>query len=161
MQYFVPANRSPKLWGRKDGSTISLRSQNPVTKVNYHRETVYKLYCPRLERSAGFAAITAGVIFPFADAGRVKELLSPFSDGEPGSRSTSALCQPPSGRNAKTSSTYRPVRMVLSNAQGWSCGWAWGSGRTNRCNVRPSSRWYVMKAGDIRCARTIVVPKGA
>lgn len=78
MHYFVTDNRRPELRGSKDGKTFSLQGQNPITKVNYYRDAIYKLYCPRLKQNAGFAAITAGVIFPFADAQRVRELFSAF-----------------------------------------------------------------------------------
>ena len=78
MHYYVTDARPPELRGRRDGKSFTLQGQNPVTKVNYYRDTIYKLYCPRLKQNAGFAAITAGVIFPFADSRRVRELFSPF-----------------------------------------------------------------------------------
>lgn len=78
MHYYVTETRPPELRGRRDGKSFALQGQNPVTKVNYYRDAIYKLYCPRLRQNAGFAAITAGVIFPFADSGRVRELFSPF-----------------------------------------------------------------------------------
>lgn len=78
MHYFTTGTRPPELRGRKDGRSFSLQSQNPIAKVNYYRDAIYKLYCPRLEQSAGFAAITAGVIFPFAETRRVRELFSSF-----------------------------------------------------------------------------------
>jgi hypothetical protein len=68
MHYFVPAG-GRDLHGRKDGKSFSLAAQNPVTKVNHYRDAVYKLYCPRLKQNAGFAAVTAGVIFPSPTAG--------------------------------------------------------------------------------------------
>lgn len=78
MHYYVTDTRPPELRGRRDGKSFTLQGQNPLTKVNYYRDTIYKLYCPRLKQNAGFAAITAGVIFPFAEAGRVRELFSAF-----------------------------------------------------------------------------------
>lgn len=78
MHYFVTDHRPPELQGRKDRKTFSLQGQNPITKVNYYRDAIYKLYCPRLKQNAGFAAITAGVIFPFANTQRVRDLFSAF-----------------------------------------------------------------------------------
>lgn len=78
MHYFATGTRTPELRGQKDGRSFSLQSQNPITKVNYYRDAIYKLYCPRLEQNAGFAAITAGVIFPFAETRRVRDLFSGF-----------------------------------------------------------------------------------
>ncbi len=78
LHYYVPDTRPPELRGRSDGRSFSLQGQNPITKVNHYRDTIYKLYCPRLRQKAGFAAITAGVIFPFADSRRVRELFSRF-----------------------------------------------------------------------------------
>ena len=78
LHYYVTESRPPELRGRRDGESFTLQGQNPVTKVNHYRDTIYKLYCPRLRQNAGFAAITAGVIFPFADSTRVRDLFSPF-----------------------------------------------------------------------------------
>ena len=72
------------LWAEKDGEKFCIQSDNPITKVNLYRKEIYDLYCPRvgsngrLGKHDGWAAITAGVIFPFADAERVKDLLTPF-----------------------------------------------------------------------------------
>lgn len=89
MHYYVTDTRPPELRGRRDGKSFTLQGQNPLTKVNYYRDTIYKLYCPRLKQNAGFAAITAGVIFPFADSRRVRELFSAFitrGEGDPYAR---------------------------------------------------------------------------
>lgn len=79
MHYWVEKrhNASPILLAQKDGARFSHESQNPVTKIYQYKEEIFNLYCPRLKRGAGFAAITAGVIFPFADDNRVKSLLAP------------------------------------------------------------------------------------
>lgn len=84
----------PILCGRKDGQVFSKQAENPVTQVNLYRDEIYKLYCPRLERKAGWGAISAGVLFPFADVRGVGRLLAPFLPADPkGSR-----YQPVSGR---------------------------------------------------------------
>ncbi|ABQ71372.1 conserved hypothetical protein (plasmid) [Rhizorhabdus wittichii RW1] len=95
MHYFVPAG-GRDLHGRKDGKSFSLAAQNPVTKVNHYRDAVYKLYCPRLKQNAGFAAVTAGVIFPFADSRRVRDLFAGFLTRD--ENDPLARYQPVSGR---------------------------------------------------------------
>jgi hypothetical protein len=67
MDYFVrKGTKRPELWARRDGKEFSRQSENPFPKVEYYREAIYNLYCPRLTKDKGFGAITAGVIFPFA-----------------------------------------------------------------------------------------------
>ncbi|MFL1809316.1 UvrD-helicase domain-containing protein [Plesiomonas shigelloides] len=80
MQYWVetePNNKSPRLMGRKDGKSFSLQSKNPIEQVYRYKQEIYELYCPRLESKRGFGAITAGVIFPFADDDRLARLFVP------------------------------------------------------------------------------------
>jgi hypothetical protein len=67
-------NGAPKLLGSKDGKTFSMQKDNPIEKVYRYKKELFELYCPRLQQRAGFAVITAGVIFPFADEHRVKAL---------------------------------------------------------------------------------------
>jgi len=76
MAYWVEkrGGKSPRLMGSKDGKTFSLQSQNPIEKVLQYKQELFRLYCPRLEKNSGYAAITAGVIFPFASDMHVKEL---------------------------------------------------------------------------------------
>lgn len=78
MEYFVRQGPPPKLWARKDGKEFSRQMDNPVTKAEYYREAIFNLYCPRLAAKKGFGAITAGVIFPFADRKRLRSLFAPF-----------------------------------------------------------------------------------
>jgi len=79
MDYFVrKGTKRPELWARRDGKEFSRQSENPFPKVNYYREAIYNLYCPRLAKHKGFGAITAGVIFPFASISRLRSLFSPF-----------------------------------------------------------------------------------
>ncbi|WP_301834780.1 AAA family ATPase [Pseudidiomarina terrestris] len=66
--------KSPRLLGKRNGETFSLQSQNPIEKIHQYKQEIFKLYCPRLAKQFGYATITAGVIFPFADDARVHEL---------------------------------------------------------------------------------------
>jgi hypothetical protein len=67
-------NGAPKLIGTKDGKSFSMQKDNPIEKVRRYKKELFELYCPRLQQGAGFAVITAGVIFPLADEHRVKAL---------------------------------------------------------------------------------------
>ena len=80
MRYFTKKDRwgNQALWAEKDGKEFCLQSENPVTKVNLYKKEIFDLYCPRIQAKTGWAAVTAGVIFPFARADQVKNLLSPF-----------------------------------------------------------------------------------
>jgi hypothetical protein len=70
--------RPPELMARgKECVTFSHQSDNPIEKVRSYKKEIYELYCPRLKQRGGFSAITAGVIFPFADDDRVKALFRP------------------------------------------------------------------------------------
>uniref|UniRef100_UPI0032E3893D UvrD-helicase domain-containing protein n=1 Tax=Brevundimonas sp. UBA7534 TaxID=1946138 RepID=UPI0032E3893D len=80
LRYFTKKDQYglPVLMGEQDGRQFSLQSQNPVTKVDAYKQSIYNLYCPRLAQKNGYGAITAGVIFPFARAESVRSLFSPF-----------------------------------------------------------------------------------
>jgi len=80
MEYFVKTrgDRPPILMARRDGKQFSLEKNNPVTKIDLYKEDIYNLYCPRLQTNAGFGAITAGIIFPFAKKEQVSHLLAPL-----------------------------------------------------------------------------------
>ncbi len=85
MRYFTKKDQwgHDALWAKKDGKEFCIQGQNPVTKVGLYKKEIFELYCPRLKAGAGFAAITAGVIFPFAGKQQVRELLEPFlNDGQ-------------------------------------------------------------------------------
>lgn len=69
--------RAPELWADDGEKRFSIQGQNPVEKINRYKQEIHDLYCPRLDGKAGFAAITAGVIFPFARQADVDELLAP------------------------------------------------------------------------------------
>jgi hypothetical protein len=56
--------------------TLDLRrAAKPLEQVLRYKEEIYELYCPRLSTQGGFAAITAGVIFPFADDDQLRSVL--------------------------------------------------------------------------------------
>lgn len=80
MRYFTKKDRwgHEALWAEKDGKEFCRQSENPVTKVNLYKREIFDLYCPRIQARSGWAAISAGVIFPFAQAEQAKRLLSPF-----------------------------------------------------------------------------------
>jgi hypothetical protein len=80
MRYFVKhcPGSSPRLMAEKDGQTFSLQPNNPVERIQLYKEEIHNLYCPRTDQRAGYALITAGIVFPYAESRRVCELLSPF-----------------------------------------------------------------------------------
>lgn len=80
MKYFPKriGSQRTELWARKDGHEFSHERSNPFSAIARYKERIYNLYCPRLQQNAGFAAITGGVIFPFADGKRVHELQKSF-----------------------------------------------------------------------------------
>ena len=53
-----------ELIGTHDGRDF--KQENPVRKLRYYKREPLDIYCPRLVAPAGMAAISAGVIFPFA-----------------------------------------------------------------------------------------------
>lgn len=69
--------KPPLLWAEKDGKRFSLQKENPVEKVHLYRNEIFDIYCPRLKQGAGFAAITAGIIFPFCSEKQLHTLLAP------------------------------------------------------------------------------------
>lgn len=97
MRYFTKKDQweHQSLWAEKDGREFCIQKDNPVTKVNLYKKEIFDLYCPRLQERKGWAAITAGVIFPFAQATQVKDLLSPFLKAQEGDKY--AIYQPVSG----------------------------------------------------------------
>lgn len=80
MEYFPKRvnQHRVELWAKKDGRAFSHERSNPFAAVARYKERIYNLYCPRLQQNAGFAAITGGVIFPFADGNRVRSLQKEF-----------------------------------------------------------------------------------
>lgn len=68
--------KAPVLLAEKDGKRFSLQKENPIEKVYRYKQEIHELYCPRIDGKAGFAAITAGVIFPFSADRLVKNLFA-------------------------------------------------------------------------------------
>jgi len=79
MHYCVKqdGDRPPVLMAEKDGKSFSIESENPIRKIHIYKNEIFNLYCPRLKQGSGYAAITAGVIFPFAMQTQVINLLQP------------------------------------------------------------------------------------
>jgi hypothetical protein len=80
VRYYVRRDRqdNPVLWGETDGKQFPILNSNPVRQVNRYKASIFNIYCPRLGEKLGVAAITAGVIFPFADLTRLKALFKEF-----------------------------------------------------------------------------------
>lgn len=80
MRYEVRKHRSgySELWATPYRGGQSFRVENPFDKIRRYKEAIFNVYCPRLQQGAGFGAINAGLIFPFADGVRVRELQSHF-----------------------------------------------------------------------------------
>lgn len=79
LNYYIKeeSNTIPELKASKDGKHFSLQTDNPIEKIHRYKQEIFELYCPRIENKAGFAVITAGVIFPFADEEKLKSLFNP------------------------------------------------------------------------------------
>ena len=69
--------KAPILLGKNDGHDFMLKRENPVEQIFRYKREIQDLYCPRLDGRSGFAAITAGIIFPSADDDQVRSLLAP------------------------------------------------------------------------------------
>lgn len=96
MRYFTKKDQwGHTLWAERDGKEFCIQKENPITKVNLYKKEIFDLYCPRLQKGNGWAAITAGAIFPFARADDVKKLFEPFLKSTSGDRY--ARYQPVSG----------------------------------------------------------------
>lgn len=83
MHYRVREYRThhKELWATpRDGRGFKV--ENPFDKIRRYKEAIFNVYCPRLQQKAGFGTINAGLIFPFADANRVRELQTHFLKDE-------------------------------------------------------------------------------
>jgi len=80
MEYYRQRESSGRelLFANDGKRRFSVQNKNPATQVNRYRKEISELYCPRLDSRFGLAAVTAGIIFPFADSKRVHALLEPF-----------------------------------------------------------------------------------
>ena len=70
----------------KNGKKFSRESDNPINKILLYKEELFDLYCPRLNDRAGFAVITAGLIFPCSPVAEVERVFGPFRDAHGGMR---------------------------------------------------------------------------
>lgn len=88
MRYFTRTDDHslPVLMAEKDGRQFSLQRENPITKVESYKRSIFNLYCPRIAQKNSYAAITAGVIFPFANREAVRSLFAPFTKSSEGDR---------------------------------------------------------------------------
>lgn len=87
MQYYAKSDRSgrPVLMARdKNGKIFSLEAENPINKILLYKEELFDLYCPRLDNRAGFAVITAGLIFPCSPRSEALRIFSPFREAYDG-----------------------------------------------------------------------------
>jgi len=72
------SGKAPLLLGQdKHGKKFRIKKGNPIDQIYRYKSEINNLYCPRLNQRYGLAAITSGVIFPFADEGEVRDLLEP------------------------------------------------------------------------------------
>ncbi|MCL2076272.1 MAG: UvrD-helicase domain-containing protein [Betaproteobacteria bacterium] len=73
----VRSGKAPELRAFDGKINFSLQRDNPVEKVHLYKQEIFDLYCPRLKKEGGrggFAAITSGIIFPYANEGHLKNL---------------------------------------------------------------------------------------
>ena len=118
MRYFTQKDEwGHSLWAEKDGQSFCRQEDNPVSKVNQYRKEIFDLYCPRLQKGNGWAAITAGVIFPFAQADQVKRLFAPFLQSTSDDRY--AKYQPVSGMSELASGDISAVFPEFSRKGSW------------------------------------------
>lgn len=78
LKYYIKEKNdtAPELWASKNGKHFSKQKENPIEKIFRYKQELHELYCPRIDNKAGFAVITAGVILPFADESKLKELFN-------------------------------------------------------------------------------------
>jgi hypothetical protein len=69
-----PRGGRPILIGT-DQSGRRFTKPNPFERLHQYRREIAELYCPALNRSAGLASVTAGLIFPFAEEGELARRL--------------------------------------------------------------------------------------
>jgi hypothetical protein len=63
----------------KDWDPDAVQYRNPVEQAHNYKNEIYELYCPRLAHKSGYAAISAGVIFPYAAQAELNRLFPPQS----------------------------------------------------------------------------------
>lgn len=78
-----PRSGDPRLMARNT-SGRKFSHENPVDQIRLYKSELFDLYCPRLNDGAGFATITAGLIFTRSDRAKVDRLLAPFRSRDEG-----------------------------------------------------------------------------
>ena len=89
MQYYaesVGSGRRVLMTRDGNGKTFSREAENPINKILLYKEELFDLYCPRLDNRAGFAVITAGLIFPCSRRSEIERVFGPFRDTHEGMR---------------------------------------------------------------------------
>jgi hypothetical protein len=89
MQYYAkPVESGRQILMARDGSgrAFSREEENPINKILLYKEELFDLYCPRLDSRAGFAVITAGLIFPCSPRSEVERVFGPLRDAHDGMR---------------------------------------------------------------------------
>lgn len=89
MHYFarpVGGGRYSLMARDRCGKTFSREADNPINKIILYKDELFDLYCPRLDDRAGFAVVTAGLVFPCARRSQVEEALGPFRKAHDGMR---------------------------------------------------------------------------
>jgi hypothetical protein len=64
---------APRVLARRSPGQL-FRKESPFEKAHLYRIEICDLYCPSLNHGAGLAAVTAGVIFPFAEQSRLEKI---------------------------------------------------------------------------------------
>lgn len=78
MRYFVSDS---DLWAERNGKSFRVKD-NPIAKIRLYKNEIFDLYCPRLGTKAGWAVITAGLVFTRTPRLRVITLLDRIRDEE-------------------------------------------------------------------------------
>jgi hypothetical protein len=89
MQYYcksLETGRQVLMARDGSGNSFSLEAQNPINKILLYKAELFDLYCPRLDDRAGFAVITAGLVFPCSPRSEVERVFKPFRDAHNGMR---------------------------------------------------------------------------
>lgn len=78
MSYFIETTKTgmPILL-ENEGLRSFVVKDNPIEQLYRYKREMFELYCPRLQQGAGFALITAGVIFTNANTAQMLELFRP------------------------------------------------------------------------------------
>lgn len=111
MDYFtkqVSENRHILMARDRNGKTFSRETDNPINKILLYKDELFDLYCPRLNDRAGFAVITAGLIFPCSPQDKVNRLFDPLRDAHDGMRDYTQY-YPISGAEAVSSGDLRTI----------------------------------------------------